>query len=149
MEKRYVTGNILESNCIALVNPVNVVGVMGKGLALQFKNKFLLNYEVYEFYCGRGEMNVGEILLVWEPNEQKFVINFPTKKHWRDPSKYEWIEEGLKDMVKKIEEYKITSVAIPALGCGNGGLEWDKVKPLIEKYLSPLTDVDIEIYLPN
>ena len=100
---RYVTGNILESNCIALVNPVNVVGKMGKGLALEFKNKFPLNFKIYELACKAEELTIGKMLVVGDVLTEHIIINFPTKTHWKLPSKYEGIEAGLKDLVKVIE----------------------------------------------
>ncbi len=147
----YTKGNILESNTEVIINPVNTVGVMGKGLALQFKQKFPTNYKIYKEACNTKTIDIGKLLLVDESNleRKKFIINFPTKKHWRNPSKIEYIEEGLKDLVKIIENNNFESIAIPALGCGLGGLEWENVKLLLEKYLRNLEGIDIVIFEPN
>lgn len=147
----YTKGNILESNTEVIINPVNTVGVMGKGLALQFKQKFPTNYKIYKEACKNQTIDIGKLLLVDESNleRKKFIINFPTKKHWRNSSKIEYIEEGLKDLVRIIETQSFESMAIPALGCGLGGLEWESVKLLIEKQLGNLEEIEIIIYEPN
>lgn len=148
---KYVKGNLLEANTKAIVNTVNTVGVMGKGIALQFKERFPMNFRIYAEACKKGEMQVGKMLVVKEHmlNGELLIVNFPTKKEWFKKSQYSYIEEGLKDLAKVIKEYEIESIAIPPLGCGNGGLNWGKVKTLIDKYLSPLTNVSIQIYEPN
>lgn len=147
----YITGNLLEADTQALVNTVNTVGVMGKGIALQFKERFPMNFKIYSDACKKGEMQVGKMLVVRENtlNGEKIIINFPTKTEWFKKSQYSYIEDGMKDLARVIDEYKITSIAIPPLGCGNGGLKWDKVKSIMEKYLSPLTNISIKIYEPN
>ena len=147
----YKKGNILESNTEVIINPVNTVGVMGKGLALQFKQKFPANYKIYKEACKNKTIDIGKSLLVDESNleRKKFIINFPTKKHWNNPSKIEYIEEGLKDLVRIIENNNFESMAIPALGCGLGGLEWENVKLLFEKYLRNLEGIEIVIFEPN
>lgn len=147
----YITGNLLEADTQALVNTVNTVGVMGKGIALQFKERFPMNFKIYADACKKGEMQVGKMLVVRENtlNGEKIIINFPTKTEWYKKSQYSYIEDGIKDLARVIEEYKITSIAIPPLGCGNGGLKWDKVKSIMEKYLSPLSNISIKIYEPN
>lgn len=151
----YKKGNILESNTQVIINPVNTVGVMGKGLALAFKKQFPHNYKIYKKACKNKTIDIGKLLLVSDFNNEsnlerkQFVINFPTKKHWRSPSKIEYIEEGLKDLVRVIETQKFESVAIPALGCGLGGLEWENVKLVLEKYLRDLEGTEIVIYEPN
>src|SRR6187402_1584473 len=131
----YKTGNLLEAPVEALVNTVNTVGVMGKGIALQFKTTFPENYKVYVDAVKNGSVQLGKVLVVpVNPiGKVKYVINFPTKGHWRFPSKIAWIESGLKDLKDKIKEQGIHSVALPPLGCGNGGLDWEQVRPLIEK----------------
>lgn len=147
----YITGNLLESNATALVNTVNTVGVMGKGIALQFKKQFPNNAKVYKKACKEKTFEIGDILVVREKgilNGEQLIINFPTKKHWRNPSEYTYIEVGLKRLIGIIEEYSIESIAIPALGSGNGGLDWQKVKQLLIRYLSNL-DCEIYIYEPN
>lgn len=148
---KYITGNMLEADTEALVNTVNTVGVMGKGIALQFKELFPMNFKIYAAACKKGEMQVGKMLVVKENtlNGEKLIINFPTKTEWFKKSQYSYIEDGLKDLAKVIEEYKITSIAIPPLGCGNGGLKWEKVKPMMDKYLGQLSNVAIQIYEPN
>lgn len=147
----YTKGNILESNTEVIINPVNTVGVMGKGLALQFKQKFPTNYKIYKEACKNKSIDIGKLLLVDESNleRKQFIINFPTKKHWHNPSKIEYIEEGLKDLVRIIETQKFKSIAIPALGCGLGGLEWENVKLLIEKQLGNLDGTEIVVFEPN
>ncbi len=147
----YVTGNMLEADTEALVNTVNTVGVMGKGIAIQFKERFPMNFKIYANACKKGDMQVGKMLVVKENtlDGEKLIINFPTKKEWFRMSQYSYIEDGLKDLVNVIEEYNIKSIAIPPLGCGNGGLKWEKVKPLMDKYLSKLNNVIIQIYEPN
>lgn len=148
---KYITGDLLGSEAEALVNTVNTVGVMGKGIALQFKKQFPHNAKVYQKACKDKLLNIGDILVVEDNsliNGKKFIINFPTKKHWRNPSEYEYIELGLKKLVEIIEEYKIKSIAIPPLGAGNGGLNWHKVKSMLVEKLSNI-DCEIHIYEPN
>jgi O-acetyl-ADP-ribose deacetylase (regulator of RNase III) len=148
---KYITGNIFESQSEALVNTVNTVGIMGKGIALQFKNQFSSNYREYVKACKSGALQVGQLLVVEDISlhyGKKTIINFPTKTDWRKPSEYDYIEKGLINLVQIIKENKIQSIAIPPLGAGNGGLEWYKVKELLEKYLSDL-DCTIDIYEPN
>jgi O-acetyl-ADP-ribose deacetylase (regulator of RNase III) len=147
----YVTGNILDSPAEALVNTVNTVGVMGKGIALQFKSQFPNNYKVYKEACDNHSLKIGNLLVTEEESllfGRKTIINFPTKTHWRYPAEYEYIEKGLDALVDLIAEHKIQSVAIPPLGAGNGGLDWTKVRAIIE---SKLQGVDCEIFLyePN
>jgi O-acetyl-ADP-ribose deacetylase (regulator of RNase III) len=141
----YVTGDLLLSPATALVNPVNVVGVMGKGLALQFKLAFPDNFKWYKEACDKGEVKIGRMYIT--SDGKRFIINFPTKKHWRDPSKLEWVEEGLQDLLKWIYQFDIDSIALPALGCGNGGLNWDDSKALIEKYLLNVK-TEVFVYIP-
>lgn len=147
----YKTGNLLDSKAEALVNTVNTVGVMGKGIALQFKKMFPNNFKWYSDACKNKEIKVG-LLLVSEEETlltgKKIIINFPTKTNWRLPSEYQYIEAGLIELVKVIKEKRIKSIAIPPLGSGNGGLDWNKVKPILEKYLADL-DCEIYIYEPS
>jgi O-acetyl-ADP-ribose deacetylase (regulator of RNase III)/uncharacterized protein YwgA len=147
----YITGNLLEAQTEALVNTVNTVGVMGKGIALQFKERFPVNFKIYADACKKGEMQVGKMLVVKEHTLQgeKIIINFPTKVEWFKKSQYRYIEAGLKDLAKVIEEHKIKSIAIPPLGCGNGGLKWEKVKPMMDQYLGHPGHIDIQIFEPN
>lgn len=148
---QYIKGNLLNAKVQALVNTVNTVGVMGKGIALQFKEAFPNNYRIYVDTCKRGELVPGKLLVVKEPTleGEKIIINFPTKTLWHLKSKYDYIEQGLGELVDVIKRENIKSIAIPPLGCGNGGLKWERVRSLMEKYLEHLTDVDILIYEPN
>ncbi len=148
---KYITGNLLEAKTEALVNTVNTVGVMGKGIALQFKEAFPMNFKIYATTCKKKELHTGQLLVVKEQTleGEKIIINFPTKTEWYLKSKYEYIEEGLKELAKIIEEYHIRSIAIPPLGCGNGGLKWDRVRLLIGQYLGHLNHVDIQVFEPN
>lgn len=148
---QYVTGNLLQANVEALINTVNCVGIMGKGIALQFKQAFPANFEAYAKACQQQQVQVGS-MFVFDTGSMlnpRFIINFPTKKHWRGRSELHFIEQGLIDLKKIIQEYQIQSIAIPPLGCGNGGLNWEIVKPLIESTLSDLTAVDIYVYTPT
>lgn len=147
---KIVSGNMLDAKVDALVNTVNTVGVMGKGIALQFKNSFRNNYKVYADACKMGTFHIGEVLAVEDQNldGKKLIINFPTKEHWKQPSKIEYIEKGLIALAKYLKEHKIKSVALPPLGCGNGGLKWGDVKLLIEKHLADV-DSEIFVYQPN
>lgn len=148
---KYLKGNLLMAETQALVNTVNTVGVMGKGIALQFKEAFPTNYKIYHAASKRKELQIGKLLVVKEPtmHGEKIIINFPTKTEWYLKSKYEYISEGLDELVKIIQEYDIQSIAIPPLGCGNGGLVWEKVKPMIEQHLGHLKNVDIQVFEPN
>ncbi len=145
------TGNLLTQNVDALVNTVNTEGIMGKGIALQFKKAWPAMFKDYEAACKRGEVAVGH-MHVWATGSltgPRYVINFPTKRHWRARSKLVDIETGLEDLTRLIRELGITSIAIPPLGCGNGGLDWREVEPRILRSLKPLADtVDIRIFAP-
>jgi len=146
----YKTGNLLEASAEALVNTVNTVGVMGKGIALQFKTAFPENFKAYSDAVKKDLVQLGKVLVVPvnSISQVKYIINFPTKAHWRFPSQLPWIEAGLKDLKESIIKYSIQSIALPPLGCGNGGLDWNQVLPLIEKELGDL-DADIFVYQPN
>ena len=144
------TGNILEANAEALINTVNTVGVMGKGIAYQFKKAWPAMEKEYASACKRGEVQVGQ-MYVWEAGgimNPRFIINFPTKKHWRNPSQLSYIRLGLKDLVRVIRKLGIQSVAVPPLGCGNGGLDWNLVKPEIEKAFQEIPEVRVLLYEP-
>lgn len=147
---QYVEGNILESDAMALVNTVNLVGVMGKGIALQFKKQFPINFKLYKKACEENTIGIGKLLVTKEQTVfgEKIIINFPTKKDWRKSSEYSYIEDGLDDLIRIIGEYHIKSVANPPLGAGNGGLHWEIVKKIIEGKLSSLP-IDIIVYEPN
>lgn len=144
-------GNLLEADVDALVNTVNTVGIMGKGIALQFKRAFPAMFKDYERAARSHQLAMGR-MHVW-PTEQmtgpRFIINFPTKSHWKSRSKLTDIESGLDDLVEVIRARGIRSIAVPPLGCGNGGLDWRDVEPLILRKLAHLTDVDVVIYPPN
>lgn len=144
-------GNLLHSTAQALVNTVNCDGYMGKGIALQFKQAFPNNYREYHNACKRGDVQPGKMFVAEEQVETgtKIIINFPTKRHWREKSRLEDIESGLLNLVKVIQEYKITSIAIPPLGCGLGGLKWETVKPLIECAFSELPEIEVFIFEPQ
>ncbi|WP_028643237.1 type II toxin-antitoxin system antitoxin DNA ADP-ribosyl glycohydrolase DarG [Nocardioides sp. URHA0020] len=146
------TGNLLASDAEALVNTVNTVGVMGKGIALQFKNAYPDAFKAYAAACKRGEVETGK-MFVFETGQlgpsARYIINFPTKRHWKGKSKLEYIESGLEDLVRVLREYEIKSVAVPPLGCGNGGLEWAVVEPLIRAALNQLPDVTVYLHAPD
>lgn len=148
---KYTKGNLLNAPTEALVNTVNTVGIMGKGIALQFKKRFPNNFKIYAKACKNKTLTVGKLLIVKEItlDGEKLIINFPTKAHWRNKSKYEYIEDGLKELRKKIVDYGIKSIAIPPLGCGNGGLSWEKVKSMIERSLGNIENTEILVYEPN
>jgi O-acetyl-ADP-ribose deacetylase (regulator of RNase III) len=141
-------GSIFESNMQTLTNTVNTTGVMGKGIAKEFKSKFPAMFLDYKNKCKLNLVVVGEPYL-WIPrlDNQKWVLNFPTKKHWSGNSKAEWIEQGLNRLVKNYKDWGILSLAIPALGSGLGNLKWQAIQPLMESYLGCM-DIPIEIYEP-
>lgn len=142
----YLKGNLLSSPAQVLVNTVNTVGVMGKGIALQFKNKYPDMFKAYQKICEEHRLDIG-MLYLWK-SEDKWILMFPTKKHWRNPSKIEYIEKGLEKFVNNYEKLGIESIAFPRLGCGNGKLDWQIVKPIMEKYLKPLP-ITVYIYVDN
>ena len=144
-------GDLFDSDVEAYVNTVNCVGVMGRGVALQFKKRYPDNFKVYEGVCKRNEMLPGK-MLVYETSSTvspKYIINFPTKRHWRGASRIEDIETGLSDLVNVIQSKGIASIALPPLGCGLGGLNWDDVRVRLESALGRLNDVRIEVYEPS
>lgn len=144
-------GNLLTADVDALVNTVNTVGVMGKGIALQFKRAFPDNFHAYHEACERGDVQLGRMFVVDRGvlGRHRFIINFPTKGHWRRPSRLEDIRSGLDALVESLAEHGITSVAIPALGCGNGGLDWADVRPLIEAACARMPDVRAVVFGPE
>lgn len=147
----FTQGNLLESRAEALVNTVNTVGVMGKGIALMFKEAFPENFKLYEAACKQNQVRVGH-MFVTERAEllgPRWIINFPTKRHWRQPSKIAWIAEGLHDLQRVIIDNNIRSIAVPPLGTGNGGLEWPVVRSRIEEALGALPDVEVIVYEPT
>lgn len=147
----FTTGNLLDARAQALVNTVNTVGVMGKGIALMFKERFDDNYRQYAAACKAHKVHIGHMFIT-QPAEldgPRWIVNFPTKQHWRSPSKLEWVIDGLQDLRKFLIDNKVKSIAIPPLGAGNGGLDWDAVKPEIERALSDLTDIEITVFEPT
>lgn len=129
---QFVSGNIFNSKALALVNPVNCDGVMGKGLALTFKQKYPDNFEAYAKACRSGELTIGRIF-PYQLDSGRYILNFPTKNRWQDPSRIEYIESGLADLVLFARKNNIQSLAVPPLGCGLGGLCWNLVLPQIEE----------------
>lgn len=147
---RYTTGNLLDASAEALVNTVNEIGVMGKGVALMFRERFPENARIYVEASRASQVRVGRVLAT--PTGElfpKWIIHFPTKKHWRNPSKLEWVRDGLGDLVRVVRELGIRSIAIPPLGCGNGGLDWQQVRPMIESAVAGLGDVEVVVYEPT
>jgi O-acetyl-ADP-ribose deacetylase (regulator of RNase III) len=143
-------GDLLVAEVDALVNPVNTVGVMGKGLALQFKRAFPDNYAVYRAACKAGEVELGRMLVVdsGRPGQHRYLINFPTKGHWRSGSTLADVRAGLMDLVQVVRGRRITSIAVPALGCGLGGLRWHEVRPLIEAAFDEAPEVRVLLFPP-
>lgn len=146
----FTQGNLLEARAEALVNTVNTVGVMGKGIALMFKERFAENFRRYAAACKAKEVRTGSVFVteVGELDGPRWIVNFPTKQHWRAPSRMEWITEGLKDLRRFLVENKVKSIAIPPLGAGNGGLDWSEVRPQIEAALGDL-DVEVLVFEPT
>jgi O-acetyl-ADP-ribose deacetylase (regulator of RNase III) len=147
---KYTKGNLLEAPVEALVNTVNEVGVMGKGVALMFREAFPDSAEEYQEAGARGEVHVGRVLVTHNAAlvGPRWILHFPTKKHWRNPSRLEWIREGLRDLVRVVRKNGIRSLALPPLGCGSGGLEWTHVRREIEAAFAELPDVDVLVYEP-
>jgi len=145
------TGNLLESDAEAVVNTVNCVGVMGKGIALQFKQAYPELLPAYEQQCEEGRLMPGhvQVLSTNRVVGPRFVINFPTKRHWKDKSKLADIESGLKSLVEAVRAHTITRIALPPLGCGNGGLKWSEVQPLIVAAFAGLPAVEVLLYAPG
>jgi O-acetyl-ADP-ribose deacetylase (regulator of RNase III) len=146
-------GDLLRAETDAIVNAVNCVGVMGKGIALQFKKKWPENFRDYKRACDAGEVRPGKVhvhemgTLAGRPH---FIVNFPTKDHWRDGSKMEFVEEGLRDLVRVVKSVGIRSIAIPALGCGHGGLDWAEVEPRVKAAFEPLAgEVEVRVFAPG
>ncbi|MGQ4273434.1 type II toxin-antitoxin system antitoxin DNA ADP-ribosyl glycohydrolase DarG [Terrihabitans sp. B22-R8] len=147
----FTSGNLLQADADALVNTVNTVGVMGKGIALMFKEAFPENFKAYEQACKTGQVKVGK-LFVTESNRldgPRWIVNFPTKKHWRHPSKIEWIDAGLDELRDFIIQENVKSIALPPLGSGNGGLAWSDVRVRIEDALADLHAVEVIIFEPT
>ena len=146
----FTEGNLLEARAEALVNTVNTVGVMGKGIALMFKERFDDNYRQYAAACKAKHVQVGKMFVtpVHELGGPRWIVNFPTKQHWRSPSRMEWVVDGLQDLRRFLVQEQVKSVAIPPLGAGNGGLDWALVRPQIEAALGDL-DIEIMVFEPT
>ena len=144
-------GNLLDATVEALVNTVNCVGVMGKGLALSFKLRYPLNYGAYRDACNAGLVRPGRIYthVRTQAGLRRVIFNFPTKQHWRDPSRLEWIDSGLEDLTLQIKAHKVRSIAVPALGCQNGGLSYGDVQPKIVNALAEIDDLTVLMYAPQ
>ena len=145
----FTAGDILKAEADALVNTVNCVGVMGRGIALQFKNAFPANFKAYAQACARGEVQPGRMFIVETGMmAPRYIINFPTKRHWRGKSRMEDVEDGLRALVLDIERLRIQTIAVPPLGAGLGGLAWDSVKASIVQALGGLSDTRVIVYEP-
>lgn len=147
----FTHGDILKADAEALVNTVNCVGIMGRGIALQFRKAFPENYKAYKFLCDRGALEPGKVYL-FDLNRfenPRFIINFPTKTHWKGKSRMEYIEAGLKALVAEVRKRQIRCIALPPLGCGLGGLKWREVRPLIEQAFRDLPEVHVIVFEPT
>jgi O-acetyl-ADP-ribose deacetylase (regulator of RNase III) len=142
----FVQGNLFDSAAQVLTNTVNCVGVMGKGIALEFKGRYPAMFTEYRSRCERGEVRPGQPYL-WEDDRVQ-ILNFPTKRDWRESSRLEDIDQGLQYLVRHYQDMGIQSIALPPLGCGNGGLRWNDVRSLIETHLGALEDLDVYVYEP-
>jgi len=143
---RYTTGDIFKSPAQVITNPVNCVGVMGGGLALEFKKRYADLFGDYVERCKKNLVKPGQPYLFETADTQ--ILNFPTKRHWKDVSLIEDIESGLKFLAENYAEMGIFYLALPALGCGLGGLEWSDVKHLIDKHLGPVADLEVMVFEP-
>ena len=147
---QFTQGNLFEAKADALVNTVNTVGIMGKGIALMFKERFSDNFRQYAQACKAGQVHTGK-MFVTEPREldgPRWIVNFPTKQHWRGNSRLEWVTEGLQDLRRFLVNKQVRSIAIPPLGAGNGGLDWPVVREQIERALGDL-DIEITVFEPT
>src|ERR1044072_5928695 len=144
------TGNLLDAQAEALVNTVNTVGVMGKGIALQFRQAFPENYEAYRKACEHKEVQPGR-MFVFDTGKfyPRYIVNLPTKRHWKGKAKIEDVQSGLVDLIATVKRLGIKSIAVPPLGCGNGGLRWEQVQPLIEAAFAEVPDVRVLLYGPD
>lgn len=154
IRRRHISGEtIMKSRMQTITNTVNCVGVMGKGVALRFKTAHPANFKDYVNRCNRNEVRPGvPYVFGADPKRDKpeleLILNFPTKNHWRNPSQIEWVEGGLEILAERYSEWGIKSLALPPLGCGNGGLDWADVWPLIERHLGELP-IEIEVWVPD
>lgn len=148
---RFTSGNILHADVEAVVNTVNCVGIMGRGIALQFKNAYPENFAAYVRACKAEEVRPGRMFVydMGALTNPRYIVNFPTKRHWKGKSRMEDIEAGLVDLERVIRRKGIRSIAIPPLGAGLGGLNWDDVKPRIEHAMASLDDIDVLVYEPG
>lgn len=154
MAIKFQVGNMFSASVEAIINTVNCVGVMGKGVALEFKRRWPDNFKEYKKLCDAKLLRPGQLFIfqneeIFSESNPKFLINFPTKLHWREKSRLEYVEDGLDALIAAIDEYKIRSIALPPLGCGNGGLDWNDVKPLIQEKLGHLESIDIQVFEPR
>ncbi len=136
--------SIFDTHCQTIVNAVNCVGVMGKGIALKFKKRFPAMYAEYVEVCKQGALQPGTLWLYTASSP--WVLSFPTKQHWRQPAKIEYIEGGLQQFAETYHGLGIASIAFPQIGAGAGGLDWAEVRALMDRYLLPLADLEVEIY---
>lgn len=151
MTIKFLKGDLLRQEVDAIVNTVNCVGVMGKGIALQFKQKWPDNFRAYQAACKAEQVVPGKMFIfdsggLVKPN---FIVNFPTKRHWREKTRLSYIDAGLTDLVSQVKRLNIRSIALPPLGCGNGGLDWATVRPRIEAAFAQLPDVDVRLFAPD
>lgn len=151
----YRKGDLLKADVEALVNTVNCVGVMGKGIALQFKQKFPDNFRQYKRVCDRGDLEPGTLFvhdrgeLFGDSGGPRYIINFPTKTHWKKPSKLEYIASGMDALIDEMQARGVESIALPPLGCGNGGLDWSEVRAIIESHAKRVPDVHFVLFPPG
>lgn len=145
---RFVNGDMFSTTYDAYVNPVNCKGVMGKGLALEFKKRYPMYFKLYKDICDQGKLKPGYIYWTRDITTNIIIINFATKDHWKDPSKIEWIDDGCTKLRDYLLEnpHNIEDIAIPKLGCGLGGLDWSYVRNIFLKYFNDITNVDIYVY---
>lgn len=156
MSVYFKQGDLFQTDAEGIVNTVNCVGVMGKGVALEFKNRWPENFKAYKKLCDSEQLRPGHVF-IYDTNDlfsdsaksQRYLINFPTKNHWRSKSKFSYIEQGLDDLIVQLEKSNIKSVALPPLGCGNGGLDWNQVKDLLIQKLSKIQNINFYIYGPK
>lgn len=150
----YARGDILEADTEAIVNSVNCVGVMGRGLALQVKKAFPETFARYKAVCERGELEPGRVFIhdrgaLLPVDGPRYIANVPTKTHWRPPSKVQYIEDGAEALVREVKRLQITSIAVPPLGCGGGGLDWQKVEPVLVAAFEAIPQVRVVLYPPH
>lgn len=144
-------GNLLKADAEAIVNTVNTDGYMGKGIALQFKQAFPANFAAYVRACAHGEVQIGRMFVYTTetPYNPRYIVNFPTKAHWRGKSRLSYVEQGLVALIDEVKARKIQSIAVPPLGCGLGGLDWAVVRPMIEQAFAGIPDVHVLLYAPT